>query len=184
MNVFPSIAVLAAWIVTGPSAIAHEWTSRAQMEEAAQQVLASLSPDQRDAVRFPLDAPERGTWSNLPTLMVPPAGVLMKDMNDEQRRSVQALLRASMSSQGYAKFTGVMRLDDVLHEMAEARLDAMPVEERSPMAAVFVETRDATNYAIAFFGDPDSANWGWRLAGHHAAASFTVSEGRVAFSPR
>jgi hypothetical protein len=45
-------------------------------------------------------------WSNLPIIMVQPAGLLIKDMTDETRRAAHALMQATMSSQGYAKFKG------------------------------------------------------------------------------
>lgn len=165
------------------SARADDWTSSAQMADAAAHFLESLGEEQRQAVHLAFEAPERGGWSNLPILMVPPSGLLLKDMNDEQRHAAQALLRASMSSQGYAKFTGVMRLDDVLHARAQAQYEATPEEERDPARERFMATRDARNYAVTVFGEPGSTNWGWQLVGHHAAANFTVSDGRVAFTP-
>lgn len=166
-----------------PAAHAHDWSSSSQMARAAQGLLETLEPQQREAVRFRFEAGERANWSNLPILMVPPSGLLLKDMNDAQRKATQALLRASMSSQGYAKFTGVMRLDDLLHELALARVNENAEDEPSPLQEAIIATRDSTNYAVALFGEPGSAKWGWRLAGHHAAANFTVSEGRVAFTP-
>ena len=36
------------------------------------------------------------TWSNLPIIMVQPAGVLIKDMTTEQRRAAHALMRATI----------------------------------------------------------------------------------------
>ena len=169
----------AAW----PAAHAHDWSSSSQMTRAAQDLLETLGPQQREAMHFRFEAGERANWSNLPILVVPPSGLLLKDMNDAQRKAAQALLRASLSSQGYAKFTGVMRLDDVLHELALAQWNETPEDERSGFQKAILETRDSTKYAVALFGDPGSAKWGWRLAGHHAAANFTVSEGRVAFTP-
>jgi hypothetical protein len=150
---------------------------------AAQSFLATLTEDQRAATILPLDTDERATWSNLPIIMVQPAGLLIKDMTDPQRRAAHALLRATMSSQGYAKFTGVMLLEDLLHQMESAALQANAERRDDPMARAFVATRDYENYALAVFGNPGDANWGWKIAGHHAAANFTVSGGRVGFTP-
>ena len=172
-----------AGLVATSNVLAQDWRSATQMSEAAMALMQTLSEQQRESVRFPIEDEVRGTWSNLPALAVPPAGVMMADMDDTQRRAVQTLLHASMSSQGYAKFTGVMRLDEILRQEAQARLNVTPAEERSPMNQAMIDTRDPTKYAVAIFGDPGSANWGWRLAGHHAAANFTVSEGRVSFTP-
>ncbi len=178
-----SLAGIFLAITTGPVAWADDWTSGEAMATAASNLLETLEPDQRKTAHFPFEASERASWSNLPILTVPPPGLLLKDMNDAQRQATQALLRASMSSQGYAKFTGIMRLEDLLHEMARARLEASPEEERTPVREAFVATRDSNNYAVAIFGEPGAANWGWKLAGHHAAANFTVASGRVAFTP-
>ena len=183
MKKFTVFAWLLFGLVSTPHGLAKDWRSSSQMSDAATALIQELSEEQREAARFAFDDEVRGTWSNLPVLAVPPSGVMMADMNDTQRRAVQALLRASMSSQGYAKFTGVMALDEVLREVAQARLNATPVEERSAMDEALVDTRDPTKYAVAIFGDPGSDKWGWRLAGHHAAANFTVSEGRVSFTP-
>ena len=183
MNKFLRLAAIFLLCATCPAAHAHDWSSSSQMARAAQDLLETLRPQQREAMHFRFEAGGRANWSNLPILLVPPLGLLLKDMNDAQRKATQALLRASMSSQGYAKFTGVMRLDDVLHELAQAQWNSTAEDERSRFQKALLETRDSTNYAIALFGEPGSAKWGWRLAGHHAAANFTVSEGRVAFTP-
>jgi hypothetical protein len=51
------------------------------------------------------------------------------------------------------------------------------------MARAFVATRGYENYAVAIFGAPGDANWGWKIAGDHAAANFTISDGRIGFTP-
>ena len=171
---------LAALIASG-TALAH---SRADaIAKAAQAFLDTLDPQQRAAAVMPMNTDERATWSNLPIIMVRPAGVLVKDMTDEQRRAAHALMRATMSSQGYGKFAGIMLLEDQLHRMESQRLQSDEERRKDPMAKAFVATRDFGNYAIAIFGTPGNADWGWKIAGHHAAANFTISDGRVAFTP-
>ena len=180
--VFSGLLALGLFALS-PATRAGDWSSSERMAEAAKALLATLAPEQREATHLPFDAAERGTWSNLPILMVPPPGLLLKDMNDEQRQATQALLRTSLSSQGYGKFTGIMRLEDVLHELAQARLAAGPEDEGTPLRKAVAESRDSNHFALAIFGEPGAARWGWKLAGHHAAANFTVAEGRVAFTP-
>ena len=77
---------------------------------AATAFLDTLDEAQRKTTTMPLDTDDRATWSNLPIVMVQPAGVLIKDMSDEQRRAAHALMRATMSSQGYAKFAALSLL--------------------------------------------------------------------------
>ena len=82
------------------SAASHAETVAA----AARAFLDSLDEAQRTAATLPLNTDERATWSNLPIIMVQPAGVLIKDMKDEQKRAAHALMRATLSSQGYGQF--------------------------------------------------------------------------------
>jgi hypothetical protein len=111
--------------------------------------------------------------------MVRPDGLLVGTLNDEQRSALHDLLRASMSSQGYAKFAGIMRLDDILYDIESAELEKNP----NPRRQAFVQTRSSGNYAIAIYGEPGNGDWGWKLAGHHAAINFTVADGQVGFTP-
>jgi hypothetical protein len=175
------LLILGAGMSGGASA--KELDNSEAINAAADALLEALDPAQRERATFPFSAVERGRWSNLPIIAVEPSGLLIKDLNDAQRNAAQALLQASLSSQGYAKFTGVMRLEDSLRASAEARLAQTPESERTALLREMVATRNPALYAIAIFGDPGSSQWGWQWSGHHAAINFTVSEGRVAFTP-
>ena len=153
--------------------------SATQMSGAASAFVATLSEDQVRATVFALDAETRATWSNLPIASVRPDGLLVGALNDDQRRALHDLLRASMSSQGYGKFSNIMRLDDLLFEIESAALDEKPNQRRRN----FIETRSSGNYAVAIYGEPGRDNWGWKMAGHHAAVNFTVAGGQVGFTP-
>lgn len=100
--------------------------SATQMTVAANAFIATLDKSQRESTVLPLLIDERTTWSNLPIIIVHPDGLLVGDMNDDQRSALHDLLRASMSSQGYAKAVGIMRLDDILYEIKTARLGNDP----------------------------------------------------------
>lgn len=157
---------------------AHAQSSM-QMAEAASALIATFGSEERQAAVFPISAEARATWSNLPIVMVRPDGLLVGSLNDEQRSALHGLLRASMSSQGYAKFAGIMRLDDMLFEIESAALRENP----NPRRERFIQTRSSGNYAVAIYGKPGNGDWGWKLAGHHAAVNFTVSDGQVGFTP-
>lgn len=158
-----------------------DWQSASQMSRAASELLALLDENQRKAATAPLDDAGRTAWSNLPIIMAPPGGVLLREMAAEQRVAVHDLLRASLSSQGYGKFAGIMRLEDQAHEDALSALER--ATEPSPLGRAFANAYDSQNYAVSIYGDPGSARWGWKIAGHHAAASFTVADCRVGFTP-
>lgn len=190
---FAGLSILLAVAATVPAAVppgqapgnapAESWRSSAQMAEAARALVETLDPARRARAVFPLSAPQRSSWSNLPIVLLPPPGLLLGDMSDAQRTAAHALLRASLSSQGYGKFTGVMRLDDLLHELDGQRYANLPEGERTALRKAVIDSFSYGNYALAIFGEPGADNWGWKLAGHHAAANFTVSNGRVGFTP-
>jgi hypothetical protein len=158
-------------------------TSTSDLRAAASALLASFDSTQRESASYDLEDDIRATWSNLPTLMAPPAGILLGNLDDDQRGLVHDLLRASLSSQGYGKSVAIMWLDDVLHEQETQRLNDDPEARDNPMAAAMAENRDSGNYAVALFGDPDDKQWGWKITGHHLALNITVQGDGVAFTP-
>jgi len=166
-----------------PCANADSSTSANQMAEAAIAFVEKLDDKLRGSALSSLDSDERATWSNLPIIMVETPGLLIRDMNDEQRKATHALLRASMSSQGYAKVAGVMWLDDVLRDIEQRSMDNKSETDKDPYSKAMLDSRSSGNYAVVIFGDPGDGDWGWKLAGHHLAVNFTVSGNRVGFTP-
>jgi hypothetical protein len=65
----------------------------------------------------------------------------------------------------------------------EARAQVSNDPDTDAATRAIVHSFDSDHYAVAVFGKPGSKNWGWKLAGHHAAANFTVSGNNVAFTP-
>jgi len=158
-------------------------TSARNMRDAATAFVALLDEDQRQKALLPLDAGGRTAWSNLPVFFVPPNGVFVSELDDAQKIAMHGLLRASLSSQGYAKMAGIMRLDDILKERTAEQLETNPDMRKDPLWHALGATYTSGNYAVAIFGDPRSGDWGWKLDGHHVGANFTVSGDRVGFTP-
>jgi hypothetical protein len=155
-------------------------TSARQMTEAAVAFLESLEPAQLERVTFAIDDEARSNWSNVPPQAHARPGLRFGDLNESQRIRLHNLLRASLSSQGYQKVAGVMRLDDInrTQQVAELRADS------TAYSRALAESFGSRNYAVAVFADPRTdTSWGWLLQGHHLGASFTVAAGRVAFLP-
>lgn len=181
---FPiSLMVVCVTTLATFSAHAEPWHSANRMTEAANAFVATLDAGQRERAMFSLGADERTVWSNLPTPMAPTPGLMVAEMNDTQRRAVHDLLRASLSSQGYSKFTSVMRLEEILREIEAPAREKLGEDEDDAVRRHILESRRYGNYSVALFGDPASGNWGWKIAGHHAAMNFTVAEGQVGFTP-
>ena len=160
-------------------------TSARQMTEAAVGFLASLTEAQRDAIMYAFTSENRTGWSNVPPYVHKRPGLRIAELTNAQRQAAHALLRASLSSQGYQKVTGVMRLDSIHGARSLAALDRDgPAEGARPFVRAEAESFGAGSYAIAIFGDPGTdADWGWLVQGHHMGASFTVSDGRTGFTP-
>jgi len=153
------------------------------MTQAANALIATLDASQREQAVFSLGADSRPTWSNLPIVMAPTPGLLVASLNDAQRKAVHELLRASLSTQGYAKITSIMRLEELLREIEAPRRESLAGDEEKVAGLRILESRGYGNYAIALFGDPASGSWGWKITGHHAAMNFTVADGQVGFTP-
>lgn len=142
-----------------------------RMRATASAFLAGLDEGQREAATFTLDDPERRAWSNLPHSMFARRGVRLGDLNDAQRRLAHRMIEAPLSSAGYQEVCGIIRMDEILHELVEP-------PDRDPPAY------GAAWYWLGVFGDPTrDARWGWQLDGHHLALNFTVDGGQVSVTP-
>jgi len=65
---------------------------------SANTFLSSLDESQRSKVLFEFnDAAQRMKWSNLPTTMVPRAGLKMGDLSGPQRKAAMGLLADTLS---------------------------------------------------------------------------------------
>lgn len=170
-----ALPVVAEEAAPGPSA--------RRMADAATNFIALLDEGQRKQALLPIDSDARTVWSNLPVFFVPPNGVFVSELDDAQKIAMHGLLRASLSSQGYAKMAGIMRLDDILKERTAEQLESNPDMRKDPLWHALGATYTSGNYTVAIFGDPRGGNWGWKLDGHHVGANFTVSGGRVGFTP-
>jgi hypothetical protein len=161
------------------SVIAAERSSDT-MRSVALKLVNSLEPAQRQQAMFRFDADERMHWHFIPTEMFPRNGLLMRDMNPQQRQLAHDLLKAGLSQRGYLTASSIMDLEVVLKALEAAERAAGPQPARGQ-----VLERDPGKYFISFFGTPSSKNtWGWRVEGHHVSLHFTVVNGTlVASSP-
>jgi Protein of unknown function (DUF3500) len=145
---------------------AYDRTNSASlMTQAAKQLLASLTPEQKAVAMFPLNDAERYRWFYTP---VPRKGLALREMSPYQQRLASALLAAGLSQTGYIKAMTIMSLEEVLRVMEKASS----------------EYRNPEKYYFSIFGDPsDSEAWGYRIDGHHISQNYTVVKGRVVDGP-
>lgn len=159
------LAVIAslAVIFAGSTMLASQ-KSAANMAKAASTLLDSLTPDQKARVSFPFESDERLRWHFIPNETFPRKGLMIKDMNETQRRLAHDLLRSGLSARGYLKVTSIIELEDILKA----------IETGGRMA------RNKEEYYLTIFGTPGSTGrWGWRFEGHHISARFAVVEGAM-----
>ena len=94
--------------------------------------------------------------------MFPRKGLMIKEMNEAQRRLAHDLLRTGLSARGYNKVTAIIELEDILKA----------IETGGKMA------RNKEEYLFAVFGSPSAKGaWGWRVEGHHISLRFTIADG-------
>ena len=166
-----AVAAILVTACTGAAIIASQ-KSAATMQKAATQFLDSLSADQKSKASFAFDSEERLRWHFIPNEMFPRKGLMIKDMNEAQRRLAHDLLRSGLSARGYNKVTSIIELEDILKA----------IETGGKMA------RNKEEYLFSVFGTPAAkGRWGWRVEGHHVSLRFAVVDGaassQVASSP-
>jgi len=147
------------------------------MASAAAAFVSSLSPDQRQKAVFPFESNERLHWNFIPTEAFPRNGLLLRDMNENQRKLVHDLLKSALSQRGYMTATAIMDLESTLGD----------IERRDREAGRSAESmvRDPLKYYVSVFGTSSTKDtWGWRVEGHHVSLHFTVVKGNlIASSP-
>ncbi|MGY1631320.1 DUF3500 domain-containing protein [Geodermatophilus sp. SYSU D01186] len=136
------------------------------MVAAAEDLLAALDDAGRARISFPVDAVEWQTWAN-PEFLQFDTGLRLEFQPDAVREKALALVRASLSPEGFASVHAMMLVNGFLGEVVD-------------LPTVLGEW----SYNIALYGTPDlRAPWGWQLYGHHCAVNCLVVEGRMVVSP-
>lgn len=140
--------------------------STSPIQQAAQTLLGTLSPEQQQTVSFPVESDAWRRWSNIhPPLLR--HGVCMMDMDERQREAVFELLRASLSSAGFASARDVMRLNETVAEMT-GRFDEYGDQR----------------YWISLMGQPSADEpWGWQIDGHHLIINCFVLGDQMVMTP-
>ncbi|MFJ8927307.1 DUF3500 domain-containing protein [Streptomyces sp. NPDC102364] len=136
------------------------------MVSAARELLDTLDAESRDRICHAVDAVEWQTWAN-PEFMQFDTGLRLEFQPPEVRRAALALVRASLSAEGYDEVRTMMRINGFLGEVVDLE-----------------NILGEFSYNIALYGTPDEhAPWGWQLFGHHCAVNCLVVEGRSTVGP-
>jgi len=136
----------------------------ARIVASANSFLSSLDEGQRSKVMFEFnDAAQRVKWSNLPTTMVPRAGLKMGDLSAPQKKAAMELLASTLSKRGYEKVLQIVEGDETLKTQEGGRGCG-----GAPMFG-----RDL--FYISILGKPSVKDpWMLQFGGHHLALNITM----------
>ena len=133
---------------------------------AAEDFLASLKPEQHASTLFPVDTVEWRKWSNIHRTLMR-HGMPLFEMTDAQRHRAFALLKETLSTQGFETARGIMRLNETVMEMT-GRLDEYGEDL----------------YWLSIMGRPSATQpWGWQLDGHHLNINTFVLGDQIVMTP-
>ena len=115
----------------------------AGMATAANELVSSLTAEQRAKAVHPVASPEWTRWNFIPASMFPRNGISFKEMNQTQRQRAHDLIKAGLSQNGYATAASVMQLENVLREIegpsATAGAPSAPASQAAGPAAPAVD---------------------------------------------
>lgn len=139
-----------------------------EMVKAANNLLVTLTPEQKAKIQYPFAHAERinfhftpGPWNG-----VGRQGLPFKAMTPEQTKLAHALLATAVSQRGYVKATTIMSLEEVLRGLEAGGRGGF--------------VRDPENYFFTIFGEPsENGTWGFRVEGHHLTLNFAMDKGKV-----
>lgn len=165
-----SVFLLAALAVVGGAALVAQTnrTPGSDMTAAANAMLGTLTPEQKQAATFAYDDPHRTAWFFTPQQNAQRQstrkGLRMDALSAEQKTAVLGLLKAGLSTTGYDQATTIMSLESLLNEIEKNGRNV----------------RNPNWYFVSIFGTPSTTGpWGWRFEGHHMSINFTLDKGQV-----
>lgn len=134
---------------------------------ATKALIGQLNDKQLSRLCYHIDSSEWRTWSN-PEFLLSDKGIRLDEVSDDVRDKTMAVLKATLSHEGYEKAVGAMRINGFLGELVKA-------------PAVVNEF----SYNFVLFGDEPSTSkpWGFSFYGHHLCLSVFFYKTQVVMSP-
>ena len=133
----------------------------------ANDLLSSLTADQKEVVSFALEDPAKTRWHYLPHDSFAREGLPLSEMSPEQIDKTYNLLETYLSESGYDQMQQIIDLENYL-----------AVVENNP------KKRDPKKYYISFYGTPHQDSlWAWSFEGHHISLNFTITAKAISFAP-
>jgi hypothetical protein len=141
------------------------------MASAAEELVGSLTDEQKAKAVFPFDSKERTNWHFIPMQDAAKKptrkGLPLQEMTGEQRKAALKLVKAGTSAAGNKAALTIMSLEAILRDL----------EKKGAMV------RNPDWYFFTVFGKPSKSDkWGWRVEGHHLSLNFVVDNGKIGAS--
>ena len=146
------VATVLALLLAGPA-------QAAEAVDAARRLVDATPAAARGELLLPFADAARSDWHYTPRRR---DGIAWKAMDTAQRDATTALLKSVLHERGHDKVRATMALEITLRALE-----------------TFGFSRDPENYAVAIYGTPGDAGWGWRLEGHHLSLHFSLAGDRV-----
>jgi hypothetical protein len=129
-------------------------------------LLAQLSPEQKNKVCLPIDSRERQLWQNS-IVRYENFGLRLDEASSNLQEAAMAVVRASLSTTGYAKARNLMKLNAFLGELVGAP-----------------RLLGEWCYQLHVFGEPSATEpWGWQLSGHHLIITCFILGEQMTLTP-
>jgi Protein of unknown function (DUF3500) len=140
--------------------------STAPIRDAAAAFFVALNSEQRAKTLFPVDSDAWRRWSNI-HIYAMRHGVSLEALDEAQREAAFALLRSSLSDQGFTTARDVMKLNETIAEMTDR-----------------FEEYGEWLYWLSLFGNPSPDEpWGWQIDGHHLIVNCFVRGDQIVMTP-
>ncbi|MGO4692407.1 DUF3500 domain-containing protein [Glaciibacter sp. 2TAF33] len=138
----------------------------AAMVDAADTLLANLTPEQAERIRYAIDAVEWQSWAN-PEFMQYDTGLRLEALDQETRDRIFSVIEASLSDDGFTLIRDLMRINGFLGDVIG-------------LSGIMNEF----SYNFAIYGEPSEVSpWGWQIFGHHAAINCVVVGTQLVMTP-
>jgi hypothetical protein len=153
-------------VVPGLFELGTTGASTRPITDAALAWLASLGAEQQARARFGVDGDAWRRWSNIHPFLLR-HGVSLDEMSGAQRDLALALLRASLSAEGFDTARDVMKLNELVRVITGSD-----------------EEYGEWLYWLSLLGLPSPDQpWGWQLDGHHLIVNCFVLGDQVVMTP-
>ena len=153
-------------VVPGLFPLEKAGPSTRPLVDAARDLLAALSPENRKNISFSIDSNEWRSWHNAHPFLFR-HGICLNELNDEVRTKAMALARASLSPRGFESVRNAMKLREHLFELTGRH-----------------EEHGEWYYFFSLFGEPsETAPWGWQIDGHHLIVNCFVAGKQIVVTP-